>query len=71
MPSKKKPTSKKGDKGGKSARSEKSLDDKKTTAPSETQLYMNDYTNKLRESLKKQLLATKGFPDRIKLVGCR
>lgn len=60
---------------GKSAASvkdlDKSLTDKKSTAPSAsaTQMYANEITNKLKESLKKQLQAVKGVPEKLKTVG--
>ena len=49
---------------------EKSLTDKKTTAPSVSgaQMYANEITNKLKESLKKQLQAVKGVPEKLKSV---
>ena len=36
--------------------------------PVEVQLYTNDYTNKLKDALRKQLQATKGFPEKLKTV---
>ena len=45
-------------------------DDKKTALPSEPQAYTNEYTNKLKDTLKKQLQSTKGFPEKLKSVGC-
>jgi hypothetical protein len=55
-----------GDKGEKSVNSTAG----KPTTPMENQLYANDYTNKLRDQLKKQLQGTKGFPEKLKLVSC-
>lgn len=44
-------------------------DDKKVPPPApEVQLYHNEYTAKLKDSLKKQLQATKGFPEKLKSV---
>lgn len=40
----------------------------KELPPAESQLYANDYTNKLRDSLRKQLQGTKGFPEKLKSV---
>lgn len=40
----------------------------KDLPPVEIQLYANDYTNKLKDSLRKQLQATKGFPEKLKSV---
>jgi hypothetical protein len=37
--------------------------------PVEVQLYSNDYTNKLKDALRKQLQGTKGFPEKLKSVG--
>ena len=53
------------DKGDKSARTETSA---KPNTPTGPQPYANDYTNKLKETLKKQLQATKGFPEKLKTV---
>lgn len=40
----------------------------KDLPPVEVQLYSNDYTNKLKDSLRKQLQGTKGFPEKLKSV---
>lgn len=37
--------------------------------PEKPQAYANDYTNKLKDGLKKQLQATKGIPEKLKTVG--
>lgn len=40
----------------------------KELPPVEVQLYSNDYTNKLKDNLRKQLQGTKGFPEKLKSV---
>lgn len=44
------------------------VDEKKQQAPPEVQLFHNEYTAKLKDSLKKQLQGTKGFPEKLKSV---
>ncbi len=68
MPPKKAAASAKG--GAKSTKGAPSAktDDKKTAVPSEPQAFTNEYTNKLKDNLKKQLQQTKGFPEKLKLV---
>jgi len=57
-------------KGAKPKPGDKEKPEDKKAAPSapEVQLYLNEYTTKLKESLKKKLQATKGFPEKLKPV---